>query len=612
SSVNVCLLERTSPSDPWSVTECRFVSNPTNKLVNFTKSYTCSEYQSASLRYFAFNASEPGVPETYSNTSAQSHVLTKDDIAFVYVAGNESQVNRNGSYTTKFVLYANDTDRNQPAYAILGALTKPQVWFKIHNGTTYLEDGSNTTNSSGYVEYNFDPTCSYDAGKRSWYGYTSADSCFKDVSSSTFNVTIIGDLIPEVTLPDGQTYYRELYLHIPIYGNIKDECSLHNITDALVNFTAISVGYGNQFNCLPVDNLGNGTYNCTFNATEAPEGWYNVRMNATNVTYYNNGTSLKPDSFRIIQTWQPPVLENETVLPEQDWGWGENYTFKVNVSDVNAEDVNVSLWFSPDNQSWSYASSQICYDCGAKTELTFYYKGYSCSDIGTRYFKFNASDAHNSTDRAGINFTLTKDDIEIRYVDASQGNNSWVNRSESVLLKVRIYDTDNKSYVLQNTQGKIWVTKDQVTYDSGWSNTTDEQGYLGVYFTPNCDYQVGLQYWKAGTYQDSCYKDVNSSITLTTNIKGWLNNTIAFPSGEAYLSNQNVTIHGNITDECGLSISDAYVSFRVFHTGFNPYSALCEPTLTEGSAWYNCTWNISNNPSGWYNVEMNSSRSLYN
>ena len=395
--VNVCLLERISPSDPWSVTECKFVSSPNNKLVNFTRYYTCSDYQTASLRYFAFNASEPGVPETYSETSPQTHVLTKDDIAFNYVLGNESSVNRNGSYTTKFVLRVNDTDRNQPAYTILGALTKPQVWFKIHNGTDYITDGSNTTNSSGYVEYNFDPTCSYDAGKRSWYAYTSADSCYKDASSSIFNVTIVGELIPNVTFPDGQTYYRELYLYIPIYGNVVDECNLHNITNALVNFTAISVGFGNQFECLPVNDLNNGTYNCTFNATDVPEGWYNVRMNATNVTYYNSGTSLKQSSFRIIHIWQPPVLELSLIHTENDWGWGENLTFKVNVSDVNAEDVNVSLWLSSDNQTWSYVDSKICYNCGAKTELTFYYKGFSCSDIGTKYFKFNASDAHNTT-----------------------------------------------------------------------------------------------------------------------------------------------------------------------------------------------------------------------
>ena len=113
-------------------------------------------------------------------------------------------------------------------------------------------------------------------------------------------------------------------------------------------------------------------------------------MNATNVTYYNNGSTIKPNAFRIVQSWQPPVLVNETVIQEQDWGWGENYTFKVNVSDVNGDDVNVSLWVSQDNATWIFVTNQTCQDCGVQTELTFYYKGLNCSYIPVGYFKFNA------------------------------------------------------------------------------------------------------------------------------------------------------------------------------------------------------------------------------
>ncbi|MEM5844548.1 MAG: Ig-like domain-containing protein, partial [Candidatus Aenigmatarchaeota archaeon] len=612
-NVNVCLLERT-PTSEWSVTECKFIENPSNKLVNFTKTYSCEDLQASSLWYFAFNASEPEVPETYSNTSQLSHTLEKNDIAFIYFEGNETQVNRNGSATTKFVLYVNDTDRNLPAYTLLAGSPKPVVGFRIHNGTAYLTDGTNTTNSSGYVSYYFNPSCSYEIGKRNWYAFTSGDSCYKDASSSVFNVTIIGDLVPNITYPSGETYYRTQSLYVNVSGDVRDECNLNYISNALVNFTLYwAANPSVQYHCEEIGNYGNGTYNCTFDATSYDEGWYHVRMNASNVEYYNNGSDYKEYRFKIVQVWQPPVLEDETVLPEQDWGWGENFTFKVNVSDENADDVNVSLWLSPDNQTWFYVGSQICYDCGIKTELTFYYKGFKCSDMPQYYFKFNASDVHNSTDRPGKSFTLTKDDVVIEYSGLSEGNNSWVDRnSGSVLLKVRIYDLDNKSYVPSNVQGKVYVTKDQINYDSGWLGFTDSQGYLGAYFAPNCDYLVGMQYWKAGTYQDSCYKDANSTLLLTTNIRGWLNNSITEPNGEAYLSNENVTIRGNVSDECGLTISDASVTFRIFHTGYNAFSAICEEVLNEGNSYYNCTWNVSSNPSGWYNVEMNSSRDYYN
>jgi hypothetical protein len=617
-SVNVCLLEApgsaTGPTQPYQITECKFVPSPTTwTLVNFTKRYSCADFTTSSFWWYIFNASEPGEPATYSQTTNASHILTKDDVQILHVAGNDSLVYRNKTAPegiATFVVLVNDTDKGDVAYS--PAQNSPIVRFYVHNGTAYILDGSSTTNSTGHSTYYFNPDCRYDAGERNWYAEVpSIDVCYKTSTSSYFNTMIVGQLTPVITYPIGQTYFRVLYLYVNVTGDVKDECNLHYFNNSLVNFTTIwAADESVRDYCSDVGNYGNGTYNCTFNATSYNEGWYHIEMNASNVTYYSDGTTKENYRFRVVYQWVPPVLQNETVLPEQDWGWGENFTFKVNVSDLNAEDVNVSLWLSPDNSTWYYVSSQICYDCGVLTELTFYYKGFSCSDMPQYYFKFNASDAHNTTDRPGINFTLTKDDVSIEYSGLSTGNNSWVNRSETVLLKVRIYDTDNKSYVPSNVQGKVWVTKDQVEYDSGWLNTTDSEGYLAAYFTPNCDYNVGLQYWKAGTYQDSCYKDANSTLTLVTNVKGWLNNTIAYPNGEAYLSNQNVTIRGNVTDECGANISDATVSFRVFHDSF---SAVCEPVLVEPQpAWYNCTWNISNNPSGWYSVEMNSSRELYN
>ncbi|RLG20513.1 hypothetical protein DRN74_05300, partial [Candidatus Micrarchaeota archaeon] len=604
--INVCLLEKYSVTGDYEITECKYIADPSNAFVNFTRRYSCSEKEK--LLYYKFNASQPGVNETYSESDEYSHYVQKDDITILYTFGNESSVNRAGNDKTKFILLIMDTDRNLPA-VYNSTYESPKIRFKIYNGTSFVEDGFNVTNTTGHVEYNFDPSCVYDVGKQNWYGYTYLDSCYKDVSSSYFNVTIVGDLTPNVTYPNGQEFVRYNELYINVTGLVTDECSLHNIATADVNFTLISVAFNDVYYCEEIVNYNNGTYSCEFNLTTASQGWYNIVMNSSNVEFYNNGTTTKEYAFRIRQQWEPPVLENETVIPENDWGWGENFTFKVNVSDINGEDVNVSFWLSPDNQTWYYIDSQMCNDCGISTELTFYYKGFSCNDMPTYYFKFNASDAHNTTDKPGLNFTLTKDDVTFLYEGLSTGNKSFVNRSESRILRIRIYDSDNKTYLPANVQGKIWVTKDGISYDSGTPGTTDSEGYLSVTFTPDCNYNVGVQNWKAGTVGNVCYKDTNSSLGLILTIIGWLNNTIIEPNGDVYYSNQNVTIRANVSDECNQLINDAAVWFNITHDNFND---VCTLVKNEGNGYYNCSWNISNNPGGWYNITMNSERTYYN
>ena len=517
----------------------------------------------------------------------------------------------------KFLLYVNDTDVNASAYN--PSFESAKVWFNVTNGTGLYRDGSNTTNASGYVEYNFEPSCSnpgYNVGPKDWFGYVSVDTCYKNSMSSTLNVTIIGDLAPDVTYPSGQTFYRQQYAYINITGSVKDECNFHYVPNATANFTVFSVAFPEtHYECEDVYSQDNGTYNCTFNATSAVEGWYNVMFNVTNYPYYNNGTVFESNRFRLIQSWYPPLLENQTVEVEDDWGWGENFTFRVNVSDVNGDDVNVSLWISSDNSTWTFVNYSMCYNCGDKTEQEFYYRNFNCSDIGDWYFKFNATDSQNETEGSGINFNLTKDDVEIRYVGTSTGNNSAVNRSEQVFLKIRVFDTDKEVYVTGGHEGKTWITTDGISYDSGNLTTTDSSGYLNFTFVPNCSYSVGMQNWTAGIHNETslgCYKNQNHTGVLRTTIYGWMNNSIESTAQGFYYSNQNVTLRGNVTDDCGINMTDADIELSVRHRSFTEQ---CLPIINETGdydGYYNCTWNVSSNPSGWYNITMNSSKRYYN
>jgi len=330
-SINVCLLEAPgnaiAPTQPYQITECKYVESPTTwTLVNFSKRYSCEDFTTSTFWWFIFNASEPGEPATYSQTTNASHILTKDDVEILHVLRDDSIVYRNRTAPegiATFIVFINDTDAGTPAYN--PAQGSPIVRFYVYNGTSYLLDGSTTTNSTGHATYYFNPDCRYDAGRRSWYvEVPSIDVCYKVSTSSYFNTTIIGQLTPVVTYPAGETYFRVLHLYVNITGDVKDECNLHYFNDSLVNFTTIwAPDESVRDYCTQVGNYGNGTYNCTFNASEYNEGWYHVEMNASNVTYYADGTIYETYRFRVIYEWVPPVLQDETVLPEQDWGWGE-------------------------------------------------------------------------------------------------------------------------------------------------------------------------------------------------------------------------------------------------------------------------------------------------
>ena len=51
------------------------------------------------------------------------------------------------------------------------------------------------------------------------------------------------------------------------------------------------------------------------------------------------------------------------------------------------------------------------------------------------------------------------------------------------------------------------------------------------------------------------------------------------------------------------------MSMKIHHNGFEEY---CSPVYNWSGGIYNCTWNISGNPPGWYNVTIEANRTLYN
>ena len=153
-----------------------------------------------------------------------------------------------------------------------------------------------------------------------------------------------------ISYPDGHAF---LYGNqIPFYGRVYDDC--YNISGATVTFTGRKGS--SQYSCVPVTDMNNGTYNCSFTTTGRPFEWYNITMTA-NKQYYGSwptaNSTLKTDAFFVAT--EPSVAALD-VNPKID-GWGSLYTFGIQLTDADGNWNNVSLWKSFDNSTWALINS---------------------------------------------------------------------------------------------------------------------------------------------------------------------------------------------------------------------------------------------------------------
>ncbi|MFH0929623.1 MAG: hypothetical protein V1818_04740, partial [Candidatus Aenigmatarchaeota archaeon] len=553
--------------------------------------------------------------------------VVKDSINITHNLGNNEIVNRSGYQSQMFIVYVNDTVRNQSA-------TNPYttVYFNVtNNSINYKTYGSNSTNGTGYSNVSFNPDCTYSNGTQNWFGYVYGDSNYNNANSSIFNISIYGDLEPKNVNTYNSTGITDIFFTgdtVNITGYVEDDCD-----NPISNETGINVTFEIYKNstyppqadtfCFDVTYFGNGVYNCLWNSQAFENGTYIIRMNASNVSFHNNGTHTKWGAFGMeVPPNTPPVVENASVTPDPG-GWGSVFNFSVDVTDEDPlQNVTVFFWESPDGVAWSLIDNQTCADeCTEASSTTMYFikNDYSCQEQGTRYFKFNASDNSSTANKDSLDdgpydFNVTKDNIQFLSV---VGNEGTVNRSgnQNVFLAIMINDTTRGVLVTSNvTAGRFWVTYDENAWDVGSANrTTNSSSYMNYTFNPNCTPRYNVsnsQKWMAGVLNDTCYVDTNSS-NYSLTIKGDLSNSIIGPAGEVAYDPNNITLLGNITSDCNDdSIIDANVTFKLSHEAFT-YYAYPNPA-NNNITFYNATHNVTGTPGGNYSITINSSRSLYN
>ena len=205
------------------------------------------------------------------------------------------------------------------------------------------------------------------------------------------------------------------------------------------------------------------------------------------------------------------------------------------------------------------------------------------------------------------------------------GNQSYVNRNNNLIgnistFIVNVTDVTRNSIPLNDTNGTVWVTNDTSTYQSYFVQT-NSSGYFNFDFNPNCSgphYDAGLQYWLMGVNNDYCYNPENSTNdNYTVYINGSLILSIVSPNGTKFLRGEHdIPLKGNISDECGDTITTAIVNFTSIQNGVEH---LCTNTYNQGNGFYNCTitdtssWSTSNLTAQYgYAVKINATANQQN
>ncbi|MCD6216047.1 MAG: hypothetical protein J7J92_03165, partial [Candidatus Aenigmarchaeota archaeon] len=385
--------------------------------------------------------------------------------------------------------------------------------------------------------YIINDTMTYDSGQDWWtYNYTPSASNV----TTTYTVQIF--LTDPRTEYDSQTNTSlfEVLNYVPnitnIYTNtsvvlrgqsIRIYCDVSDTETAEENMTVKvsvkhwSVGAWNAVNNATMSWDGSDHYydwTVPSDYSDGYLGYHDVECYAEDA---DGGTDTRrdEDEFKVKTTVQlsnaslgPPALN--TTLGYPVGGWGELFNFTVSVYEPDGDNVTIYLWDSSDGVTWSLLDSQICTDCSTNKTVNFTSYYYECNDVGTSYFKLNATDDEGSAETPSYEMKVEQNDlIQDSSIMIAQGNGSTVaTRGLNYLnISLRFKDADRNVWVGDNVNGTIWVSKSnsQSNFDNGWNCNTNSTGHCTIKFDPNCDYSEGIQYFTGGVNNDACYKSTN-------------------------------------------------------------------------------------------------------
>jgi hypothetical protein len=310
---------------------------------------------------------------------------------------------------------------------------------------------------------------------------------------------------------------------------------------------------GDKFYVCKQDSDGDGAVN-----------FFKVKQPHTSTTNYTVNGSIN----------SPPVLSNFRITPNSDI-WGNNFSFYVNVTDYEGDNVTVNLWvYHVNSNVWEKVASKNTTSNTSKSETLTFNVTSTRSWVGQNYYlyefqDFNGIEYMHPLQNTSINTTgpnVLKHNISILLIE---GNNTSVIRigSNSVTFTVVITDTNWNQNVSDDVNCSFWITKNRVNFILSNSTKTNSSGFCTFIFDPDSSYLAGQQWWKAGVYKDAYYNDNNST------------NYTVYIFGELNINLTNSVINQNFTRG-----QDSILTAKLVDENIND---VAEPG-------YTCTWYINN------------------
>src|SRR3989338_3639572 len=354
-------------------------------------------------------------------------------------------------------------------------------------------------------------------------------------------------------------------LNLTAYDLTKDSSEISNLLYIKFNVTT----NGNSF-AYAGSNLTNASGNVIFSflptiAYSSGVQKWNAYVDTAASTCYN---PYLTENFSVTLSTEynnPPAYYNETineVTSGLTMGWGQQTNFSISVNDTEGSDINISLQVNT-NGTYVQIANATCLSCSAKTQYNFTYDNFACSNINpTSYYKFVITDGESNVETTARLFVIEKDDITFEHV---LGDGSIANRSGEQLdgFELRVFDNDNNTYIMNNTNITFSVMRDSSTWGTGVVVATNASGSAIYNFNPTCSprYDVGLRDWKAETLSSSqCYK-ATASDTYDVTIIGDITPTLAKPKyhyetgGQNFSQEQTINFLGSSVDDCGTALT---------------------------------------------------------
>ena len=405
--------------------------------------------------------------------------------------------------------------------------------------------------------------------------YTNATDNFfwrKNLTIWNSSSTIIYNATANVSLND--TAVRGLeFLNVTWKGLVCELTPAANVSDcntASPTYTAKNCS-GDFFYSCKQDTNGNGVYDFF--------KWVQPYSNSS-INYATGGsTNLAAN------------LSLQTVTPSQGI-WGTTFNYSVYVNDTEGDSVNVTLWIMRNLSGvWERNSTQTVSGSGQLSfNVTSNITWTGAASYRFEYQDFNAGYPIHSSQNTSV-FTGPAVLKHNSSVVLAQGNNSVVNRNSSVLLSVRINDTEISDWAGANLSCVFWVTSNGASFDSGHFNLSNSSGHCNFLFTPDAGYAAGNQTWKAGVWNDTYYADTNST-SFILSVKGRLNITLVSPGyNQTMFRNSTNTLAARMVDEYGNEPATDVSGYNCTFWFMNDSANDLGNATTNSSGWCGITWN---------------------